>query len=1049
MADPIGEDSWLALVDEASRTARDIGERVGVVELYKRSLHAEPWSNKLWLAYCEWYWSLYTDSQNSDAGWPEEEQMLGQELFSLEAALGEWQKGGSATKYRLDDSHELWNRWISIELEQLSKSQNRADVERIKHLFLERLQIPHATWDETSSMFSSFLTNYDQAAYEETFLEATRSAAAAKTLYANRETFEWTLEKRRENTAEYLLAWKDYIDWEIAQSIKRPKQGQAKSPLYLCTALFERALCSTPLGLDPEIWEDYITYVSSTKEDIPETPIDILSVCQRATSHCPFSGTLWARFIVCAEAKGLPFSYIEQIKHAATGTGDIDRDGMGGVVELYAAWSSYLKRRAVAPDATQEDKDVADMGLPTALESVEEWGQRRQGKSGWSGDPMFRVERIFIEYLTQKANGFKQEMDRENRDDLFREARGYWQKLVKKHGNGYEFWQQYYLWEMTVRPLNLPPTRATDVLKEAVHRSYNMDWPEKMMEIYLRHCSNHEGVHALLTAKNTVRRNTKTVIKRRQKEAAEAAALYAQAQPEVAVELEVQESPSGASKRKREDIPEDTDEASAKRAKQEPTAGDHQEQHLKRDRENTTILVTNLPPGVTQTKVKRYFKDHGLSHIQNTTLKTELDEQSSTALIEFQSTDDLKSSLLRDQKYFGDRQIRVEPATGLTLYVTNFPPESDESFLTRLFKGCGQIFDIRWPSLKKNTLRRFCYVSFRNQEAAAAATKLDGTLVSGEDGPYKLLAKYSDPTNKKGREGAMAEDRELHITGIDFALTQDDLKEVFGKYGTVERVNLLTSGLGKSTGAAFISFARKEEAAAALDLDKTKLRSRILNVEMSQGKNFKRMATMKGSSMSPAPDFEGHSVVSASPAPDRHPNTHARHAPNHSDVTNREIVLLNIPDTINDARINVIAKPYGEIVKLVLRPDHQGAIIEYADVAAAGRAALGLENYEIVPGRYLQTGSRKDLFSRKEEMKTKNTLATKESKKASPALMQSSAPIRRPGAGGRGGLGVKRGLGYAAPKKLLGNADENGSASKEESKPTKSNADFRALVNGK
>lgn len=33
MAEPVGEDGWLALVDEASRTASDLEQRVGVVEV--------------------------------------------------------------------------------------------------------------------------------------------------------------------------------------------------------------------------------------------------------------------------------------------------------------------------------------------------------------------------------------------------------------------------------------------------------------------------------------------------------------------------------------------------------------------------------------------------------------------------------------------------------------------------------------------------------------------------------------------------------------------------------------------------------------------------------------------------------------------------------------------------------------------------------------------------------------------------------------------------------------------------------------------------------
>jgi hypothetical protein len=59
------------------------------------------------------------------------------------------------------------------------------------------------------------------------------------------------------------------------------------------------------------------------------------------------------------------------------------------------------------------------------------------GDKEWKGDPTFRVERIFIQYLTQKGS--------------FEDARVIWRKLVKTHGDSYEFWQQYYLWEMTVR----------------------------------------------------------------------------------------------------------------------------------------------------------------------------------------------------------------------------------------------------------------------------------------------------------------------------------------------------------------------------------------------------------------------------------------------------------------------------------------------------------------------------------------------------------------------------------------------------------------------
>ena len=206
-----------------------------------------------WLAYCEWVWSLHTDCQTADAGWPEEEQIYGQELFSLDVARDVWQQGAQATQFRLNDSHELWNRWMSTELEQLPRSQvsksiTQQDVERVRMLFLNRLQIPHATWDETSQMFSTFLTKYDEAAYESTMVHTTKLAENGKKQYGEREIFELRLRRAGESgdADAQKSAMREYLEWEVKQ-LKPRKKGGLVDTLPLCVALYERALSSTAL----------------------------------------------------------------------------------------------------------------------------------------------------------------------------------------------------------------------------------------------------------------------------------------------------------------------------------------------------------------------------------------------------------------------------------------------------------------------------------------------------------------------------------------------------------------------------------------------------------------------------------------------------------------------------------------------------------------------------------------------------------------------------------------------------------------------------------
>jgi RNA recognition motif-containing protein len=1040
---PVGEDSWLALVDEASRTASNLEQRVGVVELYKQAIAAEPLSTKLWLAYCEWVWSLHTDCQTADAGWPEEEQLYGQELFSLELSRNVWQQAAQATKYRLNDSHELWNRWMSIELELLSnahesKSAMQQGIEYVRNTFVDRLQIPHSTWDETSQMFSTFLSKYDESAYEATMVMITTLAKEAKKQFDDREISELKLRRATESGDKDALkaAMREYLEWEVKQA-KLRKRHLPVSPLELCVALYERALSSTAIfGLESDIWLDYIVFLSRTRREFLNAQLPpVLSVIQRSVGHCPWSGELWSRYILRAETEKLPHSDIELIKHAATDNKALDRDGMESVVDVYVAWCGYLKRRTLLPGATEDDMDVAEMGLHSALESVRDWG--RKHNKNYKGDPLFRIERILIQLLTQKGS--------------VQDARGFWKGLIAANTSSYEFWQQYYLWEISVHIPNVPPSLATEVLIEAVHQE-SLDWPEKMLEVYVRHCINFGESEALDAAMDIVHERNKVVAKRRGKERetaeAAAAAYYAQQQP-VASESSITESPSSAAKRKREIADDDDDGNISKKAKADIPEPDHEalrEQNLKRNRENTSVLVTNLPPEATQTKIRQYFKEYGHVNSLSTKIEGGGDDKSTTALIEFRSNEDVQSALIRDRKYFtnSDRQIRVQTAAGLTLYVTNFPPAADDRYFHDLFKDCGTIFGIRWPSLKYNAHRRFCYISFRSAEGAAAATQLNGTKV---EGGYMLSVAYSDPSRKKAREGALAEGREIHVTSLDSSLTEDDVKVVFAKYGNVETVRMMKTRGGENTGGAFVVFGKKEEAEASLDLDKTKLKSKVMQVEVATGKNFKPTATSKGSSASPAPDADGDSVMSPSLEPET-AGVRAVNGPTRDEIGKRTMTLMNVPDTINDTRIRALAEPFGSIVRVILRPDHQGAIVEYADIASAGRASLGLVNHEIVPGRKLRTGGMKDLFGEKDEIKT-DRVQVGQGKKAPVSFIKPSAPVRRPGASGRGGLGQKRGLGYLAPEAADSSSPSagpgvNGDARDDIVRP-KSNADFKAM----
>ncbi|KAJ4133921.1 Splicing factor [Fusarium equiseti] len=1049
MANPIGEENWLAYLEEIVRNASDLEQRVNAVEHYKHAVSSEPGSLRIWLAYCNYFWSLWEATQISTGdGWSDEERMLGRELFTFNAALDLWQQGYVAIRYRLGDSHLLWDRWISLEMELLAKTRTPEGIKRITHLYRDRLLTPHLTWEETSQNFSHFLTEYNYAAYEDSMKDVTTNAQETKRLIAARDPYETALKKAVDagDIEAQKAAFIAYLEWEMLQS--KRSNDNPEIGIDLCRGLYARALTGA-LATDQNTWYEYVVFLSSSNTEL-QAPSSLHEVLQRAVQHCPWSGILWNRYIMCAEEARRPFSEVESIKHAATSEDQLLKDGMEGMIEMYVAWCGFLKRNAMDATASDEAVDVADVGLGAALEDVSVVGQRLYGKD-FQGDPKFRLERIYIQYLTEKKGAVD-------------EARAQWNKLasLQIHADNHDFWFRYYMWEMLIfssaggQDNRSPtpssgggtyriPTLATAVLARAVARR-TIDWPEKVLEVYMQHCNDYEMPLPLRKAADRIHKTGKEVKKRREREDQEKAAAYAAYY--TAPEADGLEAKSpGGSKRKRgtEAEPTDGPEGNNKRQKNEPNGAGPKEttpvQPPKRDRENATIIVSNLPGDVTQTKVRQYFKDYG--HINNVTALVR-DEKtgSSTALIEFSSFEEAQSALLKDGRYMNQSQLSVKSGHDLTVYVTNYPPAADQNYIRDLFKDCGEILSIRWPSLKVNTHRRFCYVSFQDQEASAKAVKLDGTVLEKS---FKLVVKYSDPGHKKAREGALAEGREIHINNLDRSTNETELKDVFSKYGKITRVNIPLTLAGKNKGFAFMDFETKDEAAKAVaEMNNTKFKSHVLAVALSKESKIKpaaRTVVADNARGSPAPsshDAEGDQAMQDAP-------NESQHRPTAAEISARTIALMGLSDTVNDARIRALVEPLGSIVQMTVKPGNGGAEIEFADAATAGKASLQLNSMEF-DGHKIRTGTPDELRKAKAEHAPDRITSGKKNKdqeqkaKGPGALSTMFIPpttaVRRPVLGKPG---PRRGLGFKpSAAKPAQNGDSDTSAKK-------SNADFKAM----
>ena len=621
----LGEDLWLDWLQDQQLLAKTLDDRITVMESCQKAVDEESGSTKLWLLYCNWMLSLYKNANPSDTrvyniadppseepGWSEEDRMVAREVCTWQQMLDVWRQGVRDTMWRMNDSHQLWDRYTDLLLQDLAISSSREGVSGLKAHFIERLQIPHSTWEQTFQNFSNFMSSFDNASYEETMVHTSQLGNAAKALYSLREIHELNVHKAADSDDKDVewAAYANYIDFEFAQSRKKNAFS-----FELVNALYQRATLRFPA--DANLWEGFAVFLNDEIVTYSRSGISAIPVLERATKHCPWSGTLWSLYLLIAERDNRSFPEMEQVKHKATSTGTLDAGGLEEVLKVHTAWCGFLRRRAFMPDSTDEDQDVAEVGIRSAVEDMETLGRSKYGKE-YQGDPSFRLERIYIKYLTQCRN--------------WQGARDVWKSLIPKQGDNHEFWIRYYLFELATwgklafseQERNglgpLKPSEATKVLRQALKRP-KLDWPEKILEVFRFHCEDHEDAEELQSATVLIWKLRRTVSRRREREAAErykTAQLQAEQQPQMQHEVSMESATTHQSaKRKREEDLEDTDAGAIKRNRQgaEEVETKTEAQNpssvsaLKRDRENATVVVKNLPAETSETRVRQYFRD--------------------------------------------------------------------------------------------------------------------------------------------------------------------------------------------------------------------------------------------------------------------------------------------------------------------------------------------------------------------------------------------------------------------------------------------------------
>ncbi|KII83027.1 hypothetical protein PLICRDRAFT_180796 [Plicaturopsis crispa FD-325 SS-3] len=802
------DDVWIPLIEAKQRVVEDATELLGLYEKAESDYLSIPILRHHLVFLVEKHAQFQISKRPTDPG----------DLFSTQWTHNAISSVVAKGSRHLTESQILWDmqrEWEFEILEATPESERALPILNIEEMHLRRLEQPHSTLDDTFQSYSTFTSNYKPPQeYESLLVAASKIRAKAVKSYERREANENALVREKNS----LAIFAQYT------AVER----RARYPdLFVLSGAFERAIAEAAkqsfqgdVSAESALRSFWISYLDALRiNDADEdTELDAL---RRAVRSVPGSGEVWARFMRYLERSADPEVLYPADRETVAGTFDhalstnlVQKD-VEQIVPLFLARAGYEKR-------VIESGKGDEMAFSTLVKVLEQ-GIELVRQTSPTGDPRLRLEKYLTEIYIRLAN-------------MPENAVQVWQITAKVNKTSYLVWISYT--EALIKQDQ--HAQARNVFSDIATR--NMDWPEAIWEAWIAFENLYGSVDELEACMDKVEKAQTQVNHRRAKEAEkaqyEAMQLVAEQQAAYAPVTDVAQGSSGAT-----DVSMDVDApevgSSGTKRKAEQPAQDEggkrarteqkQAPPLKRDRENSTVFVADIPAGVTEQELTALFKDCGkVREVKITQLPNNL-----VATVEFFERDSVPAALTKDKKRIRDQEIAVHLAWKSTLYVANFPESSDDASMRSLFGKYGIIFDVRWPSKKFKNTRRFCYVQFTSPSAAEHALELHSREL--EPG-HPMNVYVSNPERRKERSDADANEREIYVAGLSKFTTKPDLERLFKTYGAVKEVRMATELDGNSKGFAFVEFEQEKDAQAALGANNYELKKRRIAVTLADSR---------------------------------------------------------------------------------------------------------------------------------------------------------------------------------------------------------------------
>ncbi|KAL8145198.1 hypothetical protein AgCh_003413 [Apium graveolens] len=148
------------------------------------------------------------------------------------------------------------------------------------------------------------------------------------------------------------------------------------------------------------------------------------------------------------------------------------------------------------------------------------------------------------------------------------------------------------------------------------------------------------------------------------------------------------------------------------------------------------------------------------------------------------------------------------------IFIKNLDKSIDSKALQDTFSSFGTILSCKIATDNSGQSKGYGFVQYDSEEAAnTAIDKLNGMLMNDKQVYVGMFLRKQD----RDTEISKTKFNNIYVKNLSESTSEEELREIFGEYGTITSVVVMRDGDGKSKCFGFVNFDNPEDAAKAVD----------------------------------------------------------------------------------------------------------------------------------------------------------------------------------------------------------------------------------------